>query len=442
MPDFLAERQRQRDAARAAEERRARQQAEQRRAGDEYSGPRSERHPTTGVTETYDATSAEYAPTTDDVGSYIDSSGRMRKRNWRRAERAADRQRGLWYQSQVRDLEGHLPTADDLSYEAEQERTDILLGDSAAGQAHADPEAIAAQRRALEEISGDARTFRDIYKEGGYTATERAQMDRTMQAGRANERAQRQAIEQRMGARGILGGGQQLASELAAQQGQANVAQMQGAEIAASGQERALRALAQAGGLSGRAGSLSSQMRGQSFGEASDRGTAIDRFRMSDVDYQRGAEQRRADRETESRRHRTGARQQEFENRTGVTDRLIEAASRGKEEEEGTKGRIDEGAKSSRTAGVKAAGSVIGGMAMLSDMRLKRDIQEIGHSPSGIPEYSFRYVFDPTGTVYRGALAQEVRETHPGAVVDMGSGVLGVDYDRIDVDFGIFGGSE
>ena len=79
---------------------------------------------------------------------------------------------------------------------------------------------------------------------------------------------------------------------------------------------------------------------------------------------------------------------------------------------------------------------------MLSDMRLKRDIQEIGHSPSGIPEYSFRYVFDPTGTVYRGALAQEVRETHPGAVVDMGSGVLGVDYDRIDVDFGIFGGSE
>ena len=223
----------------------------------------------------YDAETADYAPTTDDATFYIDSDGNRRKRNWRRAERARDRMQGKWYQSQYRGLEDDMPTEDDLTYEAAEESGDIMLGDSAAGQAAADPEAIAAQRRALEDMSGDASTFRDIYRQGGYTDIERAQMERTMQQARANERAQRQAIEQRMGARGMMGSGQQLAAELAAQQGQANTAQMQGAEIAAAGQERALRSLAQASDLAGAQGRLSSQMRGQSFEEEFGRGLSL-----------------------------------------------------------------------------------------------------------------------------------------------------------------------
>lgn len=389
----------------------------------------------------YDAETADYAPTTDDATFYIDSDGNRRKRNWRRAERARDRMQGKWYQSQYRGLEDDMPTEDDLTYEAAVESGDIMLGDSAAGQAAADPEAIAAQRRALEDMSGDASTFRDIYRQGGYTDIERAQMERTMQQARANERAQRQAIEQRMGARGMMGSGQQLAAELAAQQGQANTAQMQGAEIAAAGQERALRSLAQASDLAGAQGRLSSQMRGQSFEEEFGRGSAIDRFRQSDVEYQRDVDQRRADRETEARRQGTQARQQMFENKAGITDRIVDAAQKSKEEEDRTKGRIDASTQANRSAAVGGITGAIGGVGKMatgfgwSDVRLKTDVRRVGTSPSGIPEYTFRYVNDPSGRLFRGTLAQEVERLHPRAVAKTSSGMLAVNYDEIDVDF-------
>lgn len=388
----------------------------------------------------YDAETADYAPTTDDATFYIDSDGNRRKRNWRRAERARDRMQGKWYQAQYRGLEDDMPTEDDLTYEAAEESGDIMLGDSAAGQAAADPEAIAAQRRALEDMSGDASTFRDIYRQGGYTDIERAQMERTMQQARANERAQRQAIEQRMGARGMMGSGQQLAAELAAQQGQANTAQMQGAEIAAAGQERALRSLAQASDLAGAQGRLSSQMRGQSFEEEFGRGSAIDRFRQSDVDYQRDVDQRRADRETEARRHGTQARQQMFENKAGVTDRIVGAAQKAKEEEDRTKGRIDAATQANRSAVVGGITGAMGGIGKMatgfnwSDVRLKTDVRRVGTSPSGIPEYTFRYVNDPAGRLFRGTLAQEVKRLHPRAVIETPSGMLAVNYGDIDVD--------
>ena len=334
---------------------------EEARKRDEAARKRRESH--TGY---YDPETADYAPTTDDTLYYIDSRGRRRKRNWRRAERARDREQGKWYQAQYRDLEDDMPTEDDLTYQAALESGDIMLGDSAAGQAAADPEAIAAQRQALEQLSGDAQTFRDIYAQGGYTDAERAQMERSMMQARQNERSQRQAIEQNMAARGMMGGGQQLAAQLAAQQGQANTAQMQGAEIAAAGQERALRALAQAGDLTGQGGRLSSQMRGQSFEEDFSRGSAIDRFSESDVQYRRDVDQRRADRETDARKYNTGARQQVFENKAGLTDRRVAAAQRGKEEEEATKGRIDASTQANRSAAIGGVTGAIGGIGKLA----------------------------------------------------------------------------
>lgn len=315
---------------------------------------------------TYDPETADYAPTTDETTYYINSRGKRVKRNARRAERARDRQQARWYQAQYRDLEDYMPGEEDLTYRAAQESGDIMLGDSAAGQAAADPEAIAAQRQALEQLSGDAATFRDIYDQGGYTDVERAQLERTMSQARQNERSQREAIGQRMAARGMMGGGQELASQLAAQQGQANTAQLQGAEIAAAGQERALRSLAQAGDLTGQSGRLSSQMRGQSFEEDFSRGSAIDKFSESDVQYRRDVDQRRADRETDARRHNTGARQQMFQNRAGLTDARVSAAQRGKEEEEGTKSRIDGGTQANRSAAIGAVTGAIGGVGKLA----------------------------------------------------------------------------
>lgn len=70
-----------------------------------------------------------------------------------------------------------------------------------------------------------------------------------------------------------------------------------------------------------------------------------------------------------------------------------------------------------------------------SDLRLKTDIVLTGHSPSGIPEYSFRYISDPSGTIFHGTMAQDLLKTHPKAVVTGDNGFYKVKYSLIDVDF-------
>lgn len=66
-----------------------------------------------------------------------------------------------------------------------------------------------------------------------------------------------------------------------------------------------------------------------------------------------------------------------------------------------------------------------------SDRRLKTDIYAVGHSPSGLPIYQFRYVWG--GPTYVGVMAQDLLETRPEAILVTESGYLMVDYDRIDV---------
>jgi len=66
-----------------------------------------------------------------------------------------------------------------------------------------------------------------------------------------------------------------------------------------------------------------------------------------------------------------------------------------------------------------------------SDRRLKTEIYAIGHSPSGLPIYRFRYVWG--GPAYVGVMAQDLLATRPDAVIVTESGYLMVDYDRIDV---------
>ena len=70
-----------------------------------------------------------------------------------------------------------------------------------------------------------------------------------------------------------------------------------------------------------------------------------------------------------------------------------------------------------------------------SDLRLKTDIVLTGHSPSGIPEYSFRYLSDPSGTIFHGTMAQDLLKTHPKAVLTGEKGFYKVYYHLIDVDF-------
>merc|ERR1712111_32970 len=80
----------------------------------------------------------------------------------------------------------------------------------------------------------------------------------------------------------------------------------------------------------------------------------------------------------------------------------------------------------------------------ISDERLKRDINPVGKSPSGIPTYTFKYredVGDIIGdevdveSVYFGVMAQDLIKLAPAAVVKSLDGYYRVDYSKIDVDF-------
>ena len=76
--------------------------------------------------------------------------------------------------------------------------------------------------------------------------------------------------------------------------------------------------------------------------------------------------------------------------------------------------------------------------APTSDSRMKQDIVKLGHSPSGIPIYRFKYkeAFDPdrSGATYVGTMAQDLLETHPTAVITGDDGFYRVNYDQIDVN--------
>ncbi len=70
-----------------------------------------------------------------------------------------------------------------------------------------------------------------------------------------------------------------------------------------------------------------------------------------------------------------------------------------------------------------------------SDVRLKRDIEPAGSSPSGIPCYTFSYRDETKPGRYFGTMAQDLLDGHPEAVVTRPDGFYAVRYDLIDVDF-------
>ena len=70
-----------------------------------------------------------------------------------------------------------------------------------------------------------------------------------------------------------------------------------------------------------------------------------------------------------------------------------------------------------------------------SDIRLKTNIQLLGHSDLNIPIYSFKFKND-LNTTYEGVMAQDLLEMNLNdAVVLDSDGFYSVKYNNIDVDF-------
>jgi hypothetical protein len=72
--------------------------------------------------------------------------------------------------------------------------------------------------------------------------------------------------------------------------------------------------------------------------------------------------------------------------------------------------------------------SLIGGLAGISDRRLKKNIRRVGDHPRGIGVYEFSYLWSDERHV--GVMADEVAGVLPGAVIDLG-GYFAVDYGKL-----------
>lgn len=147
-----------------------------------------------------------------------------------------------------------------------------------------------AQRRALEQMQG-------IASAGGYTGVERGQIRQAQQQAAQHERSQRLAALNAMQARGMAGGGAELASRMAAQQSGANRAANDAVNIATAAQQRALQAMQASGGMAAQMGQTGGDMARQRLA----RGNAINAFNL------------------ENANRRSRAAQQAFDNQATIT---------------------------------------------------------------------------------------------------------------------------
>jgi hypothetical protein len=77
----------------------------------------------------------------------------------------------------------------------------------------------------------------------------------------------------------------------------------------------------------------------------------------------------------------------------------------------------------------RVAGALFAKGGEISDVRLKRDIVEVGRLDNGIGLYRYRYLW--SDEVYVGVMAQEVARIMPDAVTRGSDGYLRVNYERL-----------
>lgn len=130
----------------------------------------------------------------------------------------------------------------------------------------------------------------------GMSATARAEMNKLRMQAARDEQSRRQSLMQQMQARGLAGGGAELAAQLASQQGAATQEAEAADRLAAQQEQAKMSALTQMGGMAG-------QVRGQEFDIARTKAEAADRFKMFDISAKRDIEQRRAAQETAARQY-------------------------------------------------------------------------------------------------------------------------------------------
>lgn len=179
-----------------------------------------------------------------------------------------------------------------------------LLEGTAFDSVGTDPRLRQAQYDALDEMSR-------VGREGGMTAQDRARLAQIQQQTATADRGRRDAILQGMRSRGMGGSGSELLAQLQSAQAATDQSAMEGLNVEAMAEQRALDAMARAGQLGG-------QMRGQEFDEKSRIAQANDAFRQFNAANTQQARMFGANAQNQMAQFNAGM---EMDRRTGNADR-------------------------------------------------------------------------------------------------------------------------
>lgn len=236
-------------------------------------------------------------------------SGASAREDERRAAEEAERNRAMWGA-----LEAGAPTIDDLTPDYTHERTRDEYGDLLMGDSRLEGMDQAEQRNALGQIGASQRALAELMR-GGMTAADRQALTaQRLQEGQQLRGANLAAIQQ-MGARGMGGGGAELAARLGGSQAYANANAMGDAAILGGAQQRALQAMQAYGQLGSAYGGIAGQMNAQELA----RRQAIDAYNQANYGWRRGRAERNTAWANRGADARSAAHQQGFENRLRTT---------------------------------------------------------------------------------------------------------------------------
>lgn len=228
-------------------------------------------------------------------------TGANARRDAARNEATQRRQEGAWS-----DLLGTAPAADDLAVDYQQEGLTDEMGSLAGGPSQL--EGFRQNRAAVEAL----RRMQELSR-GEMTASDRAQQYQMREGTAQQLRSNNQAALQQAQARGMGGGGSQLAAQLS---GAESLASQRGSQDAGLQQAIMQRAL---GAMQG-AGSLGMQMSGQDLA----RRNALDAYNQQQLDWRRQRGSRNTGLSNQTRESRSAANQQAYENRergaAGITN--------------------------------------------------------------------------------------------------------------------------
>lgn len=210
------------------------------------------------------------------------------------------------------------PTAEELTPEYYLEDTEDAYGDMLGGSSAMHGVSQGRQQEALGQI-GRAQSALGELMRGGMTQADRQAL--TAQRLRQGQqlRGANDAAMQQMSARGMGGGGAELAARLGGSQAYANASAMGDASILGQSQNRALQAMQGYGQLGSAYGGVAGQMAGQDL----QRRAALDSYSQQNLDWRRGRETRNTAWGNRQQDSRMNARQQAYENQ----ERAVAAAA-------------------------------------------------------------------------------------------------------------------